>query len=609
MQNNLTNFYNLIVSKRIKKTLENNDLIALGTRQSSAIGDYKPTVITVEDFIKSLPIPTGATVVSDGVTITGNGTVVSPLQSLVGGSTDINVIFVSPNGNDANAGTIQKPVASLYVARNLAASGDLVYVLPGTWSFDNTAANGSPYNGANLDLYLNLWKNGVNYYFSPGAKVVLYNQTVTGSPISLFKPTGATNTTCNVYGALEITCSSIGPDTYNGHAMLFATDNTYLYQYTCVLEVHSMISRSSQVIDLARDVADVSHVLSTLSIKANIISLGYAGGQAGNGATVGFGEVTKVLVKLDVDKITSSALGLYVRNTTDVIANINYSKCYYGDIVRAATNNKITINVKQCYYQANWNGAGGTAVLSVYQSTGTLITLTGNYYDANGGDGALFNHTGGSGNTLYINANIVVSYTGANSGRGILIDGATNKSFFKGSILYNGTAAVTFVPFVTNSTGYIEVTASLSGNFKGSIAYPTVTGGKIAFIGSRIDFSSTVGSQILISAAPITGIIVFDNSTVFVNTVADTVAGVGNYYIINSSIKNVGSGFDMFVNTTAGGSLTVLNSTLVNTDLTKKTVNYVGTAPFTTANSATNTAATANVLNGTIVALASVNIA
>ena len=102
---------------------------------------------------------------------------------------------------------------------------------------------------------------------------------------------------------------------------------------------------------------------------------------------------------------------------------------------------------------------------------------------------------------------------------------------------------------------------------------------------------------------------VFDNSTVFVNTNIEASAGVGNYYIINSSIKNVGSGFDMFVNTTAGGSLTVLNSTLVNADVTKKTVNYVGTAPFTTANSATNTAATATVLNGTIVSLASVNIA
>ena len=611
----------------IKKVPEANDLIPLGTRDSRYSGKYKPTGITVQDFVNSIPIPTSGVqsvtglntnntnpsnpiinIAVDGSSIIGAGTLASPLQSLGSVWTDSNVIFVSPNGNDTNPGTLQRPVASLYIARNLASTGDLVYVLPGTWTFDNTTANGNPYNGAGMDLYLNLWKDGVNYYFSPGAKVILYNQTVTGSAISLFRPVGTGNTTCNAYGALEISCSSIGANSFNGHATLFSTDNTYAYQYTCVLEVHSMVSRSSQLIDVARSAADVSHVLSTLSLKANIISLTYIGGQSGAGSAVFFGEVPKVLVTLNVDKITSSALGLYIRETTDLIANINYSKCYNGDLVRAATNNKITINVKQCYYQVNWGGAGGTAVLSIYQSTGTLVTLSGNYFDGNGGDGALFNFTGGSGNTLYLNADIVVSYTGVTSGRGILIDGATNKTFFKGSILYNGTAAVTFVPFVTSSNGYMEITASISGNFKGSTAYPSGAGSKIAFIGSRIDFSSTVGSQILISSSPILGTIVFDNSTLFVNTVNDTVAAVGNYYVINSSIKNVGSGFDMFVNTTAGGFLTVLNSTLVNTDVTKKTVNYVGTAPFTTANSATNTAATANVLNGTIVALASVNI-
>lgn len=628
MLNNLTNFWNIITTKMIKKVPEASDLISLGTRDSRYGGKYKSTAITVADFVNSIPIPTSGVqsvtglntnntnplnpiinIAVDGSSITGAGTLASPLQSLGSVWTDSNVIFVSPNGNDANPGTLQRPVASLYVGRNLASFGDLVYVLPGTWTFDNTSANGNPYNGVNQDLYLNLWKDGVNYYFSPGVKVTLLNQTVTGSPISLFRPIGTGNSTCNVYGALEIKCGSIGADSFNGHAMLFATDNTYAYQYTCFLEVHSMASSSSQVMDVARSAADASHVLSTLSIKANIISLAYTGGQSGAGAVVFFGETPKVLVKLDVDKITSTALGFYIRSTTDVIANINYSKCYYGDLVRAATSNKITINVKQCFYQANWYGAGGTAVLSVYQSAGVIMNLTGNYFDGNGGDGALFNFNQGSGNTLFLNANIVVSYTGVNSGRGIIIDVATNKTFFKGSILYNGTSAVTFVPFVTNTTGYMEITASLSGNFKGSVAYPVGAGSKIVFIGSRIDFSSTVGSQILVSTSPISGTMVFDNSTVFVNTTTDTVAAVGIYYIINSSIKNVGSGFDMFVNTTAGGSLTLLNSTLVNTDITKKTVNYVGTAPFTTANSATNTAATANVINGSVLALAAINIA
>lgn len=43
MLNNLTNFFNLIKSKRIKTELEPSDLIAIGTKQSKAQGDYKPT--------------------------------------------------------------------------------------------------------------------------------------------------------------------------------------------------------------------------------------------------------------------------------------------------------------------------------------------------------------------------------------------------------------------------------------------------------------------------------------------------------------------------------------------------------------------------------------
>ena len=58
MLNNLTNFFNIITGRMIKKTPERNDLIALGTRDPRYGGGYKPTGITVEDFINSIPIPT-----------------------------------------------------------------------------------------------------------------------------------------------------------------------------------------------------------------------------------------------------------------------------------------------------------------------------------------------------------------------------------------------------------------------------------------------------------------------------------------------------------------------------------------------------------------------
>jgi hypothetical protein len=50
MLNNLTNFFNLIVGKRIKTQLEDSDLIAIGTKQSKSLGDYKPTAIQFKDL-------------------------------------------------------------------------------------------------------------------------------------------------------------------------------------------------------------------------------------------------------------------------------------------------------------------------------------------------------------------------------------------------------------------------------------------------------------------------------------------------------------------------------------------------------------------------------
>lgn len=50
MLNNLTNFFSIIRGRRIKRELEPSDLIAVGTKQSPALGDYKPTAITFADL-------------------------------------------------------------------------------------------------------------------------------------------------------------------------------------------------------------------------------------------------------------------------------------------------------------------------------------------------------------------------------------------------------------------------------------------------------------------------------------------------------------------------------------------------------------------------------
>lgn len=50
MLNNLTNFFNLITHKMIKKVPESTDLVALGTNDPRYYGNYKPTAITYADL-------------------------------------------------------------------------------------------------------------------------------------------------------------------------------------------------------------------------------------------------------------------------------------------------------------------------------------------------------------------------------------------------------------------------------------------------------------------------------------------------------------------------------------------------------------------------------
>ena len=76
MLNNLTNFFNIITNRMIKKVPERNDLIPLGTRDSRYGGKYKPTAITVADFINSIgggtPNPSViALSATDGTIVTG----------------------------------------------------------------------------------------------------------------------------------------------------------------------------------------------------------------------------------------------------------------------------------------------------------------------------------------------------------------------------------------------------------------------------------------------------------------------------------------------------------------------------------------------------------
>lgn len=54
MLQNLTNFFNLIRTRKIKTQLADNDLIAVGTRDNTWGGNYQPTAITYDNLLSNI---------------------------------------------------------------------------------------------------------------------------------------------------------------------------------------------------------------------------------------------------------------------------------------------------------------------------------------------------------------------------------------------------------------------------------------------------------------------------------------------------------------------------------------------------------------------------
>ena len=109
----------------------------------------------------------------------GNGSNLTGISTIV--QTD-NVVYVSKNGNDSTGARnlLTKPFLTLDAAVTASTSGDTIVVFPGAYTATTTSTNG-------------IAKNGVNYYFHPGATVL---KTSSGD---IFNNTGFSLPT-NVYG-------------------------------------------------------------------------------------------------------------------------------------------------------------------------------------------------------------------------------------------------------------------------------------------------------------------------------------------------------------------------------------------------------------------------
>ena len=81
MLNNLTNFFNLIVGRKIKTIPADSDLIPLGTRDSRYDGSYQPTAIQFKDLANAIGEP--SIVLTQGVVDPQVQATMSPLWGTI----------------------------------------------------------------------------------------------------------------------------------------------------------------------------------------------------------------------------------------------------------------------------------------------------------------------------------------------------------------------------------------------------------------------------------------------------------------------------------------------------------------------------------------------
>ena len=519
-----------------------------------------------------------------------------------GADTIIKTIFVSPNGLDTNQGTLQSPLRTLRAAKDSAVSGTLIYVLPGTFTFDNRSL---AFN-TSVDANINLWKTGVSYYFSPGTIINLYNITVTGVDLYLFRPLGGVYDTCNVYGSLEYNQYSQGPDTSNGSSFFFVGDEigTKLgYTFNCT--VKSIISTCNHPVTASRSTIDGAAQKSYFNLNADEVSVKYVAGQTGGGCVIQVRDIAVLETNINVKKIiNSSFIGFYARNTnaaSTIVLNVNYMQCALELIaVDADLSAQQTYKINQGYYNNYTNAAG--CVLGITGATTASISLEGDFYDSIGTN---IRPVMGSTATGVVDVNFrgnVYTKNVTGAGRPIVYVTNANTTFkFSGNINYLG-ATVTTTAMATATLGTIIMTGTvITGNMGGAMT--AVTGGSVTFEACR--FTSAISGSCISTTSFTVGNCIISNCLITASH-ATALGTVGNFTIVNSAIKNAGAGVG-FLNAGATGYLQLLGSTLVTTG-GALAVNHSSTAAVTTANSNSNSTITATTLNGTITTLAAINI-
>jgi hypothetical protein len=586
MLNNLTNYPDLIRLKAIVDVPQDTDLITLGVRNPNYDGDYRPALNTYRNFADSI---------------------LAQVPTPVPGITNVNIantLFVDGTyGVDATAqvNSLTKPFKTILAARNAATSGTIIYVQPGTYLYDNTNVTGNQFNG-NMDTLVNLWKNGVTYYFTEGSKIVFANQINTGQDMYLFRPYSTTSfERCNVFGKLEFIATSVGTGGTGGNTNFFFGEEvggaTALgYEFNC-----EMFSSTSTVggFTVVRTNTVGSQAIINLTIDKLVNN--YAGvGQIGTGAMLVYRQASDVRFNIYAKYIESAfAYPFMIRNTNlTATFNANVEVIRMNGtlpVIQSQINNNknISININACYFS--------TTIVTALQGN-EVINLSGNFYQVSDvSTSTIFNLWNSGSATLNFRGNLfVASPTPAICYTQI----GTQTLNFNGNITIN--PGVTYTgSLIYNDNGTINFNGNVIGTFAGIIA--NTRGASSITNVTNTNINGASGSQLLTNALLTTATTSFTGCKIILsNATALILNSAGNIQILNSTIENSGAGNLVTSNATVG-QIQVLNSTLiVNSAL--ETLTISGTTPVYTVNSATNKVNTIASLNGTFTVLAGINI-
>jgi hypothetical protein len=520
----------------------------------------------------------GGTFYGDGSNLTGVGSNLSK------------TLFVDPNGNDTTAvkGDLNKPYANLYAARNAATSGDTIYVLPGTWTYDNRNSAGNPFNGQ-IDNLVNLWKNGIYYYFSPGSKIVFFNQTITGEGMYLFKNIGV-NTTCVVSGSLEFSGSSIGSAGGNGQVQYFvpnSDDNAFNF-YS---ETKSIITTTAPISNRNGTTTGQTANVIIYSDELYCTHLADGVGQVGSGWAMDCRSVppTNYFYKVrraisfayGVLRCRSVSIGSNVFVDVDEASNEGDPAGFYAIEFTSCASPSMVLNFKKLSYR--------TGLWAISSNASTMnATLNANLFESNTSVRAFPTSVINSG-TLTFNGTVNINNN--------------NRTLFENNGSFNLNLNCDINATIANYTntlirhlniGTTNFKGNIGGNFQGQVA--VCRNGRLNISDSTITSNLTGGVVLSNDVTNSTGSTSITNTKIIFSGTSALFNGQhSNYYISNSSIRNSGSG-NLFINTTNAGTLQIHNSTLQS--VAGSTVDITGAAPLTISNSTSNTSVSAVTLNG-----------